>query len=160
MIDFEALSRAVEGIYAMHGRLREYAHIERVAAMTRVSGDRATAYLHDVVEDGLLTLPMVRTTLYTVGAVDDSANSVLRAVATLTRRPFESYREYIDRIVASDDRTAMRVKQLDLFDHLSPYTRHTLEREKAERYVGALELLVKASLPWIDPDVSGTAQSR
>lgn len=97
-----------------------YEHSLRVAerAERKISLDSADrtpvaiALLHDVVEDGDVTLGDVR---------EAFGDRVADAVGCLTRRPGEPYDAYIGRVMTNPDAAA--VKACDLEDHLaSPAT--------------------------------------
>ena len=84
-------------------------HLERVSARLE-QGNRAAAWLHDVLEDTETSTEELREAGIT--------RETLRSVTTLTRRSTETYREYIRRIAESGDATAIAVKRADLADHL------------------------------------------
>ena len=142
----EIMRKAHEGQIDKSGR-PYYLHPLRVA-MRLASGtadERHAALLHDVVEDTTLTLQDLRALGY--------SERVLELVDILTRRKpaGESHREYLERIVASGDRAALRVKLADLYDNMSlarsrslpPHERglrHRFARD-AERLLHALEAL-------------------
>lgn len=86
-------------------------HVERVVAMVEGPAEKATAWLHDVIEDSDLR-------------EEDLAESgipadIVEAVELLTREPNrETYAEYIGRIKRSGNSVAIAVKVADLQDHL------------------------------------------
>jgi len=98
------------------------------------------AALHDTLEDGGLSLEELRHR----GFPDE----VVRALDALTRRPGESYSEYLGRV--RENPTAVRVKVADLRDNLdesripNPTDR---DRERGEKYREALAELVGSSDP-------------
>ncbi len=79
-------------------------HVLRVALQMKSDEDFIVALLHDVVEDGNITLR----DLNLEGELHD-------AVDALTRRPLENYDQYIDRVAANP--IAVRVKLADLKDN-------------------------------------------
>lgn len=113
-------------------------HVSRVAAF--VAGDpraEATAWLHDVVEDTLLSTADLR------GA--GIAEDVIAAVAAITRRDDENEDAYLARVSANP--LALKVKlEADLVDNTAPDRlarvpddqRATLS-EKYQRYRATLE---------------------
>lgn len=70
--------------------------------------ERMVALLHDVIEDSPFTLEDLRERGY--------SEEILRALDALTRRPEESYTEFIER--AGQDAVARRVKLADLEDNM------------------------------------------
>jgi (p)ppGpp synthase/HD superfamily hydrolase len=142
----EIMRKAHEGQIDKSGR-PYYLHPLRVA-MRLARGtpeERHAALLHDVVEDTTLTLQDLRALGY--------SERVLELVDILTRRKpaGESQRQYLERIVTSGDREALRVKLADLYDNMSPARsrslppherglRHRFARD-AERLLVALEAL-------------------
>lgn len=112
-------------------------HVARVAARVAGAGDDAVtvAWLHDVVEDGQISL----CDLLSAGF----SREVLDAVDALTRRDQESDASYVDRVVRSP--LARLVKRADVSDNLDPQrlkeipapTRRRLE----VKYAGMAELL-------------------
>ena len=104
-------------------------HASRVADRMETYGERAVAYLHDVVEDSDVELSDLNAFF---------SGDVVADVDTLTRREGETYFAYIDRVRSGSD-TARRVKLADIEDHLarSDHIGPSLIR----RYVRAAELL-------------------
>jgi (p)ppGpp synthase/HD superfamily hydrolase len=142
----EIMRKAHEGQIDKSGR-PYYLHPLRVTMRLArgTSAERHAALLHDVVEDTTLTLQDLRALGY--------SERVLELVDILTRRKpsGESHRAYLERIVASGDREALRVKLADLYDNMSPARsrslppherglRHRFARD-AERLLAALEAL-------------------
>jgi (p)ppGpp synthase/HD superfamily hydrolase len=111
----EIMRRAHEGQIDKSGR-PYYLHPLRVAMRLAncSAAERLAALLHDVVEDTPVTLEDLRGMGY--------GEDVLELVALLTREKprGESHREYIQRIVASRNAPALRVKLADVYDNLSP----------------------------------------
>jgi len=86
-------------------------HVERVVALVSDEA-KATAWLHDVLEDSCWTE-------FDLRAAGISARTV-SAVVWLTRTPPYDYATYIDRLIESGDALAIAVKIADLSDHLRP----------------------------------------
>ena len=112
----------------------EQEHVYNLAAMTKNEDDFVAALLHDLVEDDFATWAELETLLA------DDADRIIPALRLLTRGE-ESYGDYIESIATSGNVIAMNVKTLDLFDHLSPYKRATLQFKNVTRYLEALERL-------------------
>lgn len=114
-------------------------HPERVAGQLRGEAVRATAWLHDVVEDSVVSLDDL--------AAGGFERRVVEAVDALTRRPGEPYLQYVRR--AGENPLARRVKVADLRDNMDlsrldglPEKDIAAGRERVERkYRPALELL-------------------
>ena len=106
-------------------------HTERVALTLGDSTARAAAYLHDVIEDckdtGLLE------------ELHRFPEPIVAAVKLLTRAPGETYFEFIHRVLASGNPTAITVKIADLKDNL----RDLEEGHQKDKYRFALELLAE-----------------
>ena len=114
----------------------ELDHVQGVSAMAQTLDDQIVALLHDLVEDSFASWEEVADIL---GA---DADRLLPALRLLTRDD-EPYANYIERIAASGNVNAINVKTFDLFDHLSPYKRAGLLGTKADRYLAALDRLVR-----------------
>lgn len=104
--------------------------------MSRMSGteDQIIAVLHEVVEDCGVSLVTLRQ--------EGFSEAVLAAVDGLTRRPDETYADYLKRLVPNP--VARRMKQADLEDHadLSRILHPTDEdRLRAAEFRGKMELL-------------------
>lgn len=107
-------------------------HLVRVAAKMETDEEHIVAYLHDALEDGHVSIA-------------DLPPESLAALDALTRRPSESYMEYIRRL--AENALARKVKMADLEDnmdlsritHLRPedYRRHE-KYTKARAYLGAI----------------------
>jgi len=115
-------------------------HVERVAEAVVMYGDETVivALLHDVVEDGAMTLGQLR---------EQFSAKVVNAVAALTRDKQRSYRSYIASL--SSITLARRVKMADLQDNLSrshqlPQTQVNAERKL--KYIHAALTLVNIEL--------------
>jgi hypothetical protein len=114
----------------------ELDHVQGVSAMAQTLDDQIVALLHDLVEDAFASWEEVADIL---GA---DADRLLPALRLLTRDD-EPYANYIERIAASGNLNAINVKTFDLFDHLSPYKRAGLLGTKVDRYLAALDRLVR-----------------
>jgi hypothetical protein len=79
-------------------------HPLHLAAQASTVDERIVALLHDVVEDTAWDLPAL--------AREGFSETVLRAIDALTRRPDETYDDFVERVAR--DRLATRVKILDL----------------------------------------------
>lgn len=96
----------------------------------------AAAWLHDVVED----------TLITIEDLEDKGFSpqTLRAVEAVTRREGEDYlNEFIPRVVSAGQR-AIRLKRADISHNTSPSRQTSLPARLAKRYEAADALLMVA----------------
>lgn len=94
---------------------------------------RIAAVLHDVVEDGDITLDTIRA---------DFGDAVAQAVDALTRREGESYDAFVDRCAANA--IARDVKRSDIKDNLDLSRLPTItprDQERADRYRQALTRL-------------------
>jgi (p)ppGpp synthase/HD superfamily hydrolase len=87
-------------------------HVERVANSVYGWKAKSVSYLHDVVEDTHLTFD----SLSLIGIPSDP---IIWRVARLTRNEDETYTEFIDRIIESDDEIVLKVKIADIEDNLS-----------------------------------------
>jgi (p)ppGpp synthase/HD superfamily hydrolase len=89
-------------------------HPARVALALREHGEVAYAagFLHDVVEDTIVELDTL--------AAAGFPTAVIEAVDLVTRTSDQTYWAYIDRIVASGNKTAMLVKLADIADNSRP----------------------------------------
>src|SRR4051812_434893 len=122
----EIMRKAHEGQIDKSGR-PYYLHPLRV--MLRLAQcspeERQAALLHDVVEDTQLTLEDLKALGY--------SGEVIELVDILTRRKpnGESHNDYLQRIVASRNARALRVKLADLLDNMSPARTRALPREHA-----------------------------
>ena len=89
---------------------------------------RTAGYLHDVVEDGGVTVADIR---------ERFGDDVARVVNAVTRRKGEVYADFIER--AGRDRLGRAVKLADLQDNLRDLPEGTLR----ERYLRAVDVLSK-----------------
>ena len=118
---------------------------------------RAAAWLHDVIEDADDEAERLQRTQHVCKALGDFAGraAVMDAVEWLTRDlttgaapERTTYRNYIERIAASESKAAILVKRADLVDHLQLPDGHNppLTDSHRQRYVDALEVLDPHSL--------------
>ena len=113
-------------VYPSPEREAYICHPLRVMLSVESESQRIVAVLHDVVEDSPVTLDVLRQRWY--------APDVVSAVDCLTRRPDETYDDYIERVATN--KTACHVKLADLADNLannrrlppSPETRARIHR--------------------------------
>jgi (p)ppGpp synthase/HD superfamily hydrolase len=138
----EIMCKAHEGQIDKSGR-PYYLHPLRVAMrlVHCTPAERHAALLHDVVEDTALTLEDLRGLGYN--------DEVLNLVDILTRRmpEGESHRLYLERIVASRNPQALRVKLADVLDNMSPARTASLPPEHRGlqgRFARDLEKIVDA----------------
>jgi (p)ppGpp synthase/HD superfamily hydrolase len=122
-----------------------YLHPLRVAMrLSHCSAEeRHAALLHDVVEDTAVTLENLRDMGY--------SDEVLALVDLLTRRKpaGESHNQYLERIVASGNVKALRVKLADVYDNMSPARTRSLpshERGMRHRFARDAERVAAALL--------------
>ena len=132
--EMEAAARAI-CVAALKGQLDKcgvpyYLHPFAVASECHGTA-RIVAYLHDVVEDTALTLDDLR--------LCGMPDSVIGSVDAITRRPGESYAEYIDRVAL--DEIAVLVKVADLHHNLSESRSAGMTDSRRERYLRALSVL-------------------
>ena len=104
-------------------------HIERVSSQSGDLTIETVACLHDVLED--CKDPSILKELNTF------PEYIVTAVKLLTRAPGETYFDFIHRILASGNQTAIAVKIADLKDNL----RDLEEGHKKDKYRFALEML-------------------
>ena len=102
---------------------------------------RATAILHDVLEDSDLSPNIIREILYkSSGYPYWTVNKVVSDVQILTRTEDESYENYINRVKESSD-NAINIKFADLFDNISRKDIPTKKDSLKKRYENALKIL-------------------
>lgn len=149
----EIMRKAHEGQLDKCGR-PYYLHPLRVAMrlIHCTPEERHAALLHDVVEDTPLTLEDLRALGY--------SEEVIELVDLLTRRmpSGESHRLYLERIVASGNVKALRVKLADVIDNMSPARSRELppeHRGMAQRFQRDLDRIVEA-LRAMGDELSGT----
>ena len=138
----EIMRKAHEGQIDRSGR-PYYLHPLRVAMrlVHCTPQERHAALLHDVVEDTPLTLDDLRALGY--------SDEVIELVDILTRRlpEGESHRQYLERIVASRNAKALRVKLADVIDNMSPARLQSAPPEfqgMKQRFAKDLERIVEA----------------
>ena len=110
-------------------------HLERVAGRMEADGERAVAWLHDVIED-------------TTASAEDLLRAgigldVVADVEALTRAPHERYAGYIERLREHGSPRAVAVKLADLADHLEHHPK-AIGRDLKRRYIHARKRLTKA----------------
>jgi (p)ppGpp synthase/HD superfamily hydrolase len=138
----ELMRKAHEGQIDKSGR-PYYLHPLRVAMRLAhcTPAERHAALLHDVVEDTALTLADLRALGY--------SGEVIELVDLVTRRKpqGESHRAYLERIVASRNPKALRVKLADVYDNMSPARTRSLpthERGMRHRFARDAERICAA----------------
>lgn len=105
-------------------------HVMRVMFRCKTQKERIVALLHDVVEDGNVTLAQL---------TEHFPADIVEAVDVLTRnKRGETYEAYIERVAANP--LARRVKLADLADHLKPSRAAGLTAEDAARLIPRYEL--------------------
>ena len=112
-------------------------HPLRMLFRVQTDAERMAAVLHDVVEDTAWTLDDLRARGFPGEVVD--------AVDHLTRRPDESYEQFVDR--AATHPVARRVKLADLEDNLDVRRIGTVgdgDAERLNRYLRAWRRLTEA----------------
>ena len=104
---------------------------------------RATAILHDVLEDSDMSLEYIREILYKSSEESLWAvNKIVSDVQSLTRLEDESYINYINRIKKSSDNT-INIKFTDIFDNISRKDIPEKKDSLKKRYETALNILSK-----------------
>jgi (p)ppGpp synthase/HD superfamily hydrolase len=105
-------------------------HPLRLSEKARSTPARIVAVLHDVVEDSSVTLQDLEQQGF--------SREIIEAVDCLTRRPDETYDEFIERL--SHNPTAVEVKLLDLEDNMDTTRLRSIndaDRQRLERYRNA-----------------------
>lgn len=110
----------------MYGEEPYMTHVDAVANQFDDPNIQRIAYLHDVVEDGKVSVDDIH---------DRFGENVGHGVDAMTRRPDENYFDYISRVRKHPE--ARRVKIADLTHNLSNEPPESLKR----RYEKALEML-------------------
>lgn len=109
------------------------AHPVRVAIRCETKEQKIVALLHDTVEDTDLTFDDLRALSFT--------EEIIAAVDSVTKRPYESYMEFVQR--SKENEIGRVVKIADIDDNLEDQT--ALEADEAkfltERYTKALKVL-------------------
>lgn len=94
-------------------------HVGRVAALAEARGyDEiavAVAWLHDTVEDTVLTFDDIHEAFLPFG--EDTATTIMMGVKAMTKREGETNIDYYDRVKTND--IARRVKLCDMHDNFS-----------------------------------------
>ena len=104
------------------------------------------AYLHDVIEDTGFTLDDLRfkyRNLFHYELGDEVTDAFFKSLNALTRRPDETYMDYISRV--KEDENARKVKILDLSDNIyncAINKNQELMVSLKERYIKALTYLI------------------
>src|SRR5438309_472828 len=103
----------VLAVQAHHGQVDKVGqpyslHVLRVMLALQFLAERIAGVLHDIVEDTPYTLEMLRDMGY--------PEEVLEALDCLTRRPEETYEQFVDRL--KPNALARRVKIADLEDNM------------------------------------------
>ena len=149
----EIMRNAHEGQIDKSGR-PYYLHPLRVAMRLALCTptERHAALLHDVVEDTILTLDDLKGLGY--------SDEIIELVDLLTRRKpaGESHNQYIERIVASRNAQALRVKLADLLDNMSPDRMRALapqDQGMQHRFARDLQRIA-ASLNLLGDELSAT----
>jgi len=109
----DAIALAVEAHRGQKDKVGEPYILHPLRVMFRLGWDapvaaRMAAVLHDVVEDTKVKLPDLRKLGY--------SEEVLAAVELLSRRPEDSYEQFIERVLPN--RVARMVKRADLEDNM------------------------------------------
>jgi len=105
-------------------------HPKRVASKFSNSVEKASAYLHDVIEDTNITSKELRE--------QGIPKEVIEIIEIITRLDLETYEEFIKRILQSRNESAINIKIADIEDNLSdlPST-----DKKVKKYKKALRVL-------------------
>lgn len=121
----DAISLAVEAHRGQHDKAGQpyILHPLRVMMRLETEVERTVAILHDVVEDTPYTLARLRELGY--------SEEILSALDALTRRPSESYEEFIERL--RPQALARRVKLADLEDNMDIRRLRAVGPKEAER---------------------------
>lgn len=109
-------------------------HVRPVAQSVRADAIEV-AYLHDVIEDSWLEA----SDLLDLGVSKD----VVYSVVLLTRKESQTYKEYIETLIKSNDSVACHVKIADVGHHLQH--KAYIEQSLIERYEKTMKFLAKAS---------------
>lgn len=124
----DAIALAMEAHRGQKDRVGEPYILHPLRVMFRLGWDapeaaRIAAVLHDVVEDTAIQLRDLRRLGY--------SEEVLAAVELLSRRPDESYEQFIERVLPNS--IARRVKRADLEDNMELRRLPTVTAEDLER---------------------------
>lgn len=116
-----------------------FLHSMRLANMTDNDQEFIIAVLHDVVEDSDITIDYIG---------ENYDRIVTLAVDTLTRGKGETYSEYIDYFkghIGMEFKIAIKIKILDLKDHLAIERIGDIPISLVERYIKAYKILTEVS---------------
>ena len=90
------------------------------------------AILHDILEDGSSKkIPLELEISF--------GEKVFEAIKIVTKSESDTYFEYIQKVIDSKNQIAIRVKQIDIYDHL--YHTESLPDSLKERYLKAADML-------------------
>ncbi len=125
----DAIALAVEAHRGQKDRAGAPYILHPLRVMYRLGWDapeaaRIAAVLHDVVEDTKVTLDELRRRGF--------SEEVLAAVELLSRRPEDSYEQFIERVLP--DPIARRVKRADLEDNMEVRRLPAVTAKDAERF--------------------------
>ena len=109
-------------------------HVERVVSKVEFPGEATVAYLHDIVEDTVVTEDDLHVYFDEWVVLD---------VTALTRKNDETYMDYIERIIRNGSPAAVHVKLADLEDHLD--RKSALSDSMIHRYERARKRLLPFS---------------
>lgn len=126
----EQMCKAIEIAYIMHEGQKDKAgkpyilHPLCVMASGKTIEEKIVGVLHDTFED----------TIYTPEQAikDGFSKKIVAALKLITREPGLSYPDYIDRLINSKDKLALRVKLNDINHNISRARMEILPPEKAE----------------------------
>ena len=109
-------------------------HAERVMDLVKPFGKdyMMVALLHDIIEDTEVTMEDLINSLHTEFVIADD-------IFMLTRKPNQTYFEYMDDIIKRGSRRAKIIKYYDILDHLN--NKATLKPTLEKRYLKAKEML-------------------
>lgn len=100
-------------------------HLEFVSSSFNEIDYKVVGLLHDILEDTFFTY----SDLIKLGY----PNYIADTVSILTRRDNESYNDFIDRIIKSNNLLAIRVKERDMFHNMSEERLKYLDEIEANR---------------------------
>jgi (p)ppGpp synthase/HD superfamily hydrolase len=128
----DAIALAVQAHRGQKDKVGQPYLLHLLRVMLRLDGEQAqiTGVLHDLVEDTRYTLDDLRALGY--------AEEIVQALDCLTRRPTESYAQFVER--ASANPLARRVKLADLEDNMDLRRLPALgerDLERLNRYIAA-----------------------
>ena len=140
----ETIVRAAEFHQGQVDKLGAPYYFHPMRVMMRLGPDAAdaekhAALLHDAIEDNPDVTPA---RLRELGYSED----VLAMIELVTRRKPMSYNEFIDRIVASGNQGAMRIKLADLYDNTNGERLSGAPEEVREKLVAMAESRYKPAI--------------